>query len=273
MNAIMSNLPAVPLPTLTDREARFAEHMAIYDDPASAWQASGEVKSTKRLSMQRAAYGYLARPHVRNRITELRNRMAAAGPVATKAALVRDLEESAKVDVREIYQLVTHHCPACYSSPAYVAWWANALADAAEHGEPAPTAPMAPGTFDPDRPPWARCGGCAGAGRPVTHYTNFDELSPAARRVLRGVELHSDGTLKRVHVADITQLNLELHKTVPGFYAPTTSVSLNLHAEAKPLKGLTVEEALAIMESVAPTEPALPAPNNAIDATFQEVPQ
>jgi hypothetical protein len=265
------------MPTLTEREARFAEHYAVYDDPAAAWEYSGEVKpGTKRRSMQMQAYRMRSLPHVRNRIVELRNSMAAAGPVATKAALLRDLEESAAVDVREIFILTKHHCPACYASAAYVAWWANALADAAEHGEPVPAAPMAPGTFDSTRKPWSECAGCAGAGRPVTHYTSFDELSPAARRLLRGIEMNSDGGIKRVLITDPNELSERLHRTVPGFYAPTTSVSLNLHAEAKPLKGLSVEEALAIMDSVAPPPPDEPhariAPD-AIDATFEEVQQ
>ena len=88
MNTYSAHLPAAPTVSLTEREARFAEHMAVFDDPAAAWQASGDVRTTKRLSMQRAAYALLARPHVRNRITELRNRMAEVGPQATRAALV-----------------------------------------------------------------------------------------------------------------------------------------------------------------------------------------
>jgi hypothetical protein len=40
---------------------------------------------------------------------------------------------------------------------------------------------------------------------------------------------------------------------VPGFYAPAATVSLNLNADIKPLKrGMSVEEALAIMQDVAP---------------------
>lgn len=252
MSAIVNNLPAVPLPSLSEREALFAEHFAVFDDPAAAWQASGVVTTTKRLSMQRAAYGYLARPHVRARVAHLRNRMAEAGPQASRAVLVRELEEAAGVDVREIVTLAVHHCPSCYSSPAYGAWWPNATLAAATKGDALPPDPMTAGEFDPDREPWRACSACAGAGRQVVHWTPFDQLSPPARRLLRGLELHSDGGLKRVLLADQNQLREQLHKTVPGFYAPATSVNLNLNAHVAPLGDMTRDEALAFLDRIAP---------------------
>ena len=77
--------------------------------------------------MQRQAYRYRDRPHVRARITELRNQMAATGPDESKALLIRRLEEAAGVDIREIIDLTTHHCPACYSSDVYRAGWQTAF--------------------------------------------------------------------------------------------------------------------------------------------------
>lgn len=250
MNAITNFTVATPLPSLSEREARFAEHFAIFDDPAKAWHASGEVApTTKRLSVQRAAYGYLARPHIRARVTELRNRMAASGPDESKALLIRQLEEAAGVDVREIIDLTVHHCPACYSSDAYRAGWPNATLAAATKGDALPPSPLAAGEFDPDREPWAACGVCAGAGREVRRHTSFADLSPAAKRVLRGIETHADGSIKRVLIADLTQLSLELHK-VKGMHIDR-SVSLNLNADLKPLKrGMSVDEALSAMAAL-----------------------
>jgi hypothetical protein len=258
MSTNMNALPATPLPSLSEREARFAEHFAIFDDPAKAWHASGDVApTTKRLSVQRAAYGYLARPHVRARVTEIRNRMAATGPDESKALLIRRLEEAAGVDIREIIDLTTHHCPSCYSSDAYRAGWPNATLAAATRGEPLPPDPMPVGAFDPDLDPWPRCGVCAGVGREVRRHTSFADLSPAARRVLRGIETHADGSIKRVLIADITQLELELHK-VKGMHVDR-SVSLNINADVKPLKrGMSVEEALTAMAALG-VPAALPA--------------
>lgn len=258
MNATTNQLPAA-LPTLTEREARFAQHMAIYDDPAAAWQASGEVApTTKRTSMQRAAYALLARPHVRARITALRNQIAAAGPKATQAALVSELQEALAVDVAEIVRLEVVHCPACYSSDAYATVWPMMAAKVLDSGSTdIPPEPLPIGHFDPDRPPWDRCGVCLGAGRKVIHATPTDKLSAPARRLVRGYETHADGSVKRVLLVDQAALRTELHRTVPGFYAPAASVSLNLNADIKPLKrGMSVEEALAIMQEVAPTADA-----------------
>src|ERR1700722_9924145 len=112
-----ATLPLAPLATLTEREERFAAHLAIYDDPAAAWIASGEVRpTTGRRSIQSQAYRMRSLPHVRDRIIELRNAVAANGPQATRAALIRDLQESADVDVREIVSVTRHHCPQCYAS-------------------------------------------------------------------------------------------------------------------------------------------------------------
>ncbi len=246
----MTDLPATLMPSLSEREALFAEHFAVYDDPAAAYLASGDVTPTaKRRHIQRSAYRYLARPHVRARVTEIRNRMAATGPDESKALLIRQLEEAAGVDVREIIDLTVHHCPACYSSDAYRAGWPNATLEAATKGEPLPPDPIPVGAFDPDREPWSRCGVCAGAGREVRRHTSFADLSPAAKRVLRGIETHADGSIKRVLIADLTQLSLELHK-VKGMHIDR-SVSLNLNADLKPLKrGMSVDEALSAMAAL-----------------------
>ncbi len=243
------------LPALTPREARFAEHFAVFDCPADAYLTSGEVApTTKRSSVLRAAYALLARPHVRGRITELRNAIAAAGPKATQAALVADLQDALAVDVAEIVRLEVVHCPTCYSSPAYEAWWSGTAAATLDAGSlDLPPEPLPVGHFDPDREPWSHCAQCLGAGRQVVHATPSARLSPAARRLVRGYELDSSGNVKKILLVDQTQLRQELHRTVPGFYAPTSSVALNLHAEVKPLKrGMSIEEALAIMHEVAP---------------------
>ena len=164
--------------------------------------------------MQRQAYRYRDRPHVRARIAELRNHMAATGPDEIKALLMHvPARRLLSVDVREIIDLTVHHCPACYSSDVYRANWQTAFASSQSvNGEPPPPVPMAVGAFDPDLEPWPRCGVCAGAGREVRRHTNFADLSPAAKRVLRGIETHADGSIKRVLITGLTQLELELHK-------------------------------------------------------------
>ncbi len=258
MNANMIPLVAT-LPSLTEREARFCEHFAVFDSPVDAYKASGEVApTTKRTSQQRAAYALLARPHVRARITDLRNQIAAAGPKATQAALVADLQEALAVDVAEIVRLAVVPCPTCYGSDgsnSYATAWPILAAQAIDSGSTdIPPKPLSVGVVDNDREPWSQCPACLGAGRKVVHATPTDKLSAPARRLVRGYECHADGSVKKLLLVDQTQLRQELHRTVPGFYAPAASVSLNLNADIKPLKrGMTVEEALAIMQEIAPT--------------------
>jgi len=255
MNANMIPLVAA-LPSLTERESRFAEHYAVFDCPADAYIASGEVApTTKRSSVLRAAYALLARPHVRARITEARNQIAAAGPKATQAALVADLQDALAVDVAEIVRLDVVHCPDCYSSDAYATAWPIMAEAAIDSGSTdIPPNPIPVGSFDPNREPWSHCPRCLGAGRNVVRITSTDKLSAPARRLVRGYECHADGSVKKLLLVDQTQLRQELHRTVPGFYAPAATVSLNLNADIKPLKrGMSVEEALAIMAEVAPT--------------------
>lgn len=78
--------------------------------------------------------------------------------------------------------------------------------------------------------------------------------------MFKGLEFFSDGGVKRVLLHDAAQLRIELHK-LKGMHVDR-SVSLNLNADIPPLKrGLSVEEALAIMQEIAPTaDAALPAP-------------
>ena len=255
MNANMIPLPAA-LPSLTEREERFAQHYAVFDSPVDAYAVSGDVgPTTKRTSMQRVAYALLARPHVRARIIELRNQIAAAGPKATQAALVADLQDALAVDVAEIVRVTVVHCPHCYSTDAYTTAWPILAAQAIDSGSTdIPPKPLPFGHFDPAREPWSDCASCLGAGRNVVRMTSTDKLSAPARRLVRGYETHADGSVKKLLLVDQTQLRQELHRTVPGFYAPAATVSLNLNANLKPLKrGMSVEEALAIMQEVAPT--------------------
>jgi hypothetical protein len=108
------------------------------------------------------------------------------------------------------------------------------------------------------------CPACAGSGRLVGTVTPTAELPLAARRLIKGLEFYDGGGVKRVIWHDQATLRTELHK-LKGMHIDR-SINLNVNADLKPLKrGMSVEEALQLMESIAPTQ----AP--AIDAEFTEV--
>jgi hypothetical protein len=244
-----------PLRALSEREERFAQHLAVFDDPAAAFLASGESASSDRKSIRQMAYAIKARPHVAARIMALRNDIAALGPQATQAALVQQLTEALEVDVAEIVRLEVVHCASCYSSPHYHAAWPMLAAAVLDAGRiDTPPEPLADGEFDPERPPWPRCGACLGAGRQVVHATATDKLSAPARRLVRGYETHADGSMKKLVLVDQAALRTELHRTVPGFYAPERTLNAHVHLDVKPLKrGMTLEEAAALWETISPT--------------------
>jgi hypothetical protein len=82
-------------------------------------------------------------------------------------------------------------------------------------------------------------------------FTSTADASPGARRLLRGIELFPDGRVKRLLLHDQVALRIELHR-LRGLHVDR-SISLNLNADLKPLKrDMTVEEALAIMQELAP---------------------
>jgi hypothetical protein len=250
-----------PLRAISEREERFAQHLAVFDDPAAAYLASGVCSSTNRAYIRTMAYALKGRPHVAARITALRNEIAAVGPQATQAALVADLQEALAVDVAEIVRLDVVHCPHCYSSPAYATAWPILAAQCLDSGSTDfPPQPLTVDQFDPEREPWLSCALCLGAGRQLVRATPTDKLSAPARRLVRGYETHSDGSIKKLLLVDQTQLRTELHRTVPGFYTPARSVSLTATVDAtKAFEQMSEAEMLAFLATLPTPKAAEPA--------------
>jgi hypothetical protein len=188
------------------------------------------------------AYRTLRHPAVAARITALRNAAAAGDDAMSRERLIADLEAMVNVETSELMELRVVPCPACWPTPDA---WTLAAAAAIDACRDVPSA-------DEPNP---SCMSCAGAGRNVGHLKNTADLPLPARRMFKGLEFFPDGGVKRVLLHDAAQLRIELHK-LKGLHVDR-SVSLNLNADIKPLKrGMTVEEALAIMQEIAPTADA-----------------
>jgi phage terminase small subunit len=172
-----------------------------------------------------------ARQDVRERISEL-TRLAAQVAVIDRAVLLQELHEVATADPAEISRIVTTACASCWSDPLAVA----AVLDLGE-------------IPDTDAPRGA-CEACRGRGVQRVIHTDTASLRGPARRLYQGAKVKSDGSIE-VQIVDQLAARKELHALL-GMRVER-SVSLNLNADIKPLKrGMTVEEALAIMEEVAP---------------------
>lgn len=230
-----SMLPAI----LTNRQESLALHYSVWGDPVGAYCHAYNPTTTRRASLQTLAYRALRHPKVAARITALRNANAADATM-TRDALIRDLEAMVDVDVNELVQLRIVPCAECWPDRAVAVAMGRAVGG---------WAPM------PDlEGPRHDCPVCAGSGRPVGHLFNTADLPLPARRLFKGLEFYESGVVKKVLLHDQAALRVELHR-LKGMHVDR-SVSVNVNADLKPLKrGMSVEEAIALMETIAPTVP------------------
>lgn len=232
------------LPVLTPSQEAFAVHFATFGVAEDAYRHAYSTTTTRRASVQHAAWQTLHNPKVAARITALRN-AAAANELATRESLIADLEAMVNVDTNELMQLRVVPCPACWPTPDA---WLAAAAAALDAGKEA----------TPEDEPNPHCKVCVGAGRNVGQLTSTADLSLPARRMFKGLEFFPDGGIKRVLLHDAAQLRIELHK-LKGMHVDRSVVA---HVAVKPLPAnLSVEEALRMLESIAPA-PADDAPND-----------
>jgi hypothetical protein len=204
---------------LTARQEAFARTYAEAGVATDAYISAFD--SSSRAAARVNACRLLRTPKVADRVRQLQD-AAASRSVRSTAALLRELQEAVDADPNELVRLDVGSCEACW-----------------------------PGDADRSREPNPDCTGCHGGGHPHVKFTSTADASPGARRLLRGIELFPDGRVKRLLLHDQVALRIELHR-LRGLHVDR-SISLNLNADLKPLKrDMTVEEALAIMQELAP---------------------
>jgi hypothetical protein len=223
---------------LTARQESFARGYAEGLPAVDAYVAAFEL-TTSRAAARVSACRLLRMPKVSARVRELQD-AAAARSTRSAAALIRELEEMVDADIGELVRLDVASCEACW-----------------------------PVETDRSREPNPDCSACHGAGEPRVKFNSTADASLGVRRLLRGVELYPNGNLKRLLLHDQTALRIELHR-LRGLHIER-SISLNLNATLKPLpRGMSIEEALVLMEAVAPTVDAAQEPDaSVIDAATE----
>ncbi|MGO8854947.1 MAG: terminase small subunit [Steroidobacteraceae bacterium] len=238
MTALVKRKPtAAAVPVLTAKQESFAAHYCTYGNAEAAYRHAYDSTTTRRASVQHAAWQTLHHPAVAGRITTLRNVQAAGDDAVSRERLIADLEALVSVSVEELMRLSVRECPACWLDDA----WDLAAAAALDRGEE-PPASDEPNEF---------CKICAGAGRTVVHLTPTHLLSAPARRLFKGLELYGDQTVKRVLLHDQAQLRIELHK-LKGMHVDR-SVSLNAHVNVPALpKNISVADALDLLNKLSP---------------------
>lgn len=245
---------------LTQRQENFARLFVETGIAVDAYRAAYNAEGSSRASARVEAYRLLRNPKVAARVREMQDATTDRSLRST-AALIRELEAMVDADPNELARIDVGACRWCWSDPPGSFHWRDAaeLGTAmdryvAELASPKPLpVPDASGGYGyrSDREPNPECSCCDGAGVARVKYTSTTDVSPGARRLLRGIELFPDGSLKRVLLHDQTALRVELHK-LRGLHVDR-SVSLNVNANVPALpKNLSVADALRMLESIAP---------------------
>jgi hypothetical protein len=217
---------------------RFAAGYMAHGNAARAYRDAFDVSPDmmRPTTVAQRAYELRQRPEVAERIRQLQAAAAEGATISVRARMAW-LEDIRTADPSEIIRIVAEPCSSC---------WPDAAQDA----------------------PRADCAACRGEGITRVKVTPTELLSSSARKLIRSVRQKASGEIE-VRLHDQLEAADQLNR-LQGAYVER-SVSLNINADLKPLKrGMSVEEALQIMESIAPTQaPATQAP--AIDAEFSEV--
>lgn len=214
---------------LTARQEAFARAVAVEGLPlADAYMKTYGTLAASRNTVRTNACKLARHPKVARRIQELYDATAGRS-MRPVQALIAELEEAVAADPGELVRVEVDCCPKCWP-------------DATHSREP-----------NPD------CSECFGKGDARVAYTSTAEVSPAARRLVRGVECWPDGRVKRLFLHDQTQLRIELHR-LRGLHIER-SVNLNVNATLPRLKDMDTEQALDYLESLRPTTPTVMAPS------------
>ena len=250
---------------LTPQQENFARYYAEHGNAISAYKfAYAVTPTTNRNSLRASSYNILNNDKVRARVAALQAAMSERAVVST-AELIADLEALCSADVNEIMSLTIGACRHCWGINGGYQWrdaveLGRACDEAMAAGKPLPS--MAGGFgYRSDCEPNPECSMCDGAGQQRVRFTSTAELSPAARKLFKGVELYGDGSVKKVLLHDQLAVRMELHR-IKGMHIER-SMSVTAHVNVPALKDMTNEQALDFLESLRPTHstaPALPAP-------------
>jgi phage terminase small subunit len=257
-NDVPALVPATGLATierapLTPRQEAFALAYATtgiaIESYLTAYNAEGSSRATLRVNAHRLLHS----PRVASRIRELQD-AAGARALRSTQALVADLEEAVDADPNELLTVWVGSCRYCHGEGHRYQWvdaaeYCNAL-DAAERAHAVVPDFEGGVGYDFHREPAPDCPSCSGVGINKVRLHTSGEVSPGARRLLRGVELHPDGSLKRLHLHDQMAMRTELHK-LRGLHVDR-SLNVNVNANVPAFENMSRDEQLAFLQSLKP---------------------
>jgi phage terminase small subunit len=245
---------------LTQRQETFARLYVETGVALDAYAAAYDGDNSSRNTIRVNAFRLLRNPRVATRVRELQE-AAGERSLRSAASLIRDLEEMVETDPNELMRLDVGACRHCWGEGGRYQWKDDrelgAAVDAylASLVRPCPLpAPDCSGGvgYSASREPNPDCIVCDGGGVPRVKFASTADVSPGARRLLRGIELFPDGSVKRVLLHDQSALRVELHK-LRGLHIDR-SVSVNVNANVPALKDMTREQTLDFLDSLKPAQ-------------------
>jgi phage terminase small subunit len=255
-----------PCTGLRPKPEHFAQHFAANGNATAAYRAAFECSGMLPATVRQRAYELAHDPIVAARVRELLAVAAEGTTISARARMVR-LQDIAEADPSELVRVIAEPCRYCHGAAHRYQWrdadeYALACArelDEAVEQRRAPKLLSDAGGYGYTHAaePHAACPECRGDGVTRVSVTPTDQLSPAARRLLKGVRQKASGEIT-VLLHDQLAASDQLNK-MQGVYVDR-SVSLNVSATVPELRDMTHEQALDFLESIKPTRPASAAP-------------
>jgi hypothetical protein len=194
------------------------------------------------------------------RIRALQAAIAERVVISAAALRMRQLDIATAESLVHVKRYQCRYCP---TDGKHYAWIdADEFCDAAEEwyaskgAKPKPT--MLGGfTFDAFSPPNPLCKRCRGVGEAFLYGpVDTTALEGAQAAAYAGASIDARTGTIEIHQHNQQDAAKFLATLVPGAIAPKQSVSLTVSADLRPLKrGMSVEEALQMIESITPTDP------------------
>lgn len=219
------------LVALRPKQESFAQAYAAHGNATRAYRESFECAAMKPAVVRQRAYELAHDPAVAARIRELYAQAAEGTTISARARMVR-LQEICEADPGEIARVVTEPCRECWADDLV-------LAAALDRG-------LIPDTDAPRED----CPACHAHGLQRVIVTPTDQLSPSARRLLKGVRQKADGAIE-VQMHDQLAASDQLNR-MAGVYVDK-SVSINANVNIPVPDKVTAADALAFLKSLTPS--------------------
>jgi phage terminase small subunit len=209
---------------LTTREEAFCLELIRTDNKTNSlvnvWRKIYKPKS-KNVSYHRSkASAVFNKPHIQNRITELRKKLI--DKIEIEAAdILRHWASIVKADVTEIVRIEKNCCRHCYGINYFYQWseieWTEKL-DKLDDQTKLPKPPRGGFGFNAKLPPNKLCPVCCGDGKEQLFFADTRYLSADAKLLFLGVKQKNDGSIE-ILLDDRKDARIQLAKVL-GMYEP-----------------------------------------------------